>query len=80
MSRSPPAALMARAMPKSATTACPLVQQDVLRLDVAMNDALAVGVAQRIRDLPCDAQCVIQRELLLAGDPVAQRLAPRRRA
>src|SRR4030095_2259233 len=50
-------------------------QQDILRLDVAMNDALVVGVAQRIRDLSREAQCVIQRELLLPGDPVAQRLA-----
>src|SRR2546426_8400991 len=34
----------------------PLVQQDVLRLDVTMDQALAVGVVQGARDLGRDAQ------------------------
>ena len=41
----------ASAMPKSATSAWPLVQQDVLRLDVAMDDAVPVRVVERVGDL-----------------------------
>ena len=51
VSRSSPAAVTARAMPKSATTACVAIQQDVLRLDVAMDDAVRVRVAQRAQHL-----------------------------
>ncbi len=43
------------AMPKSATTAVPL-EQHVLRLDVAVDDAVLVGINERLRHVPEDAQ------------------------
>ena len=52
-----------------------LVQQDVLRLDVAVDHALGVGVMQRGGDLPDEAERLIDRELPLAGEPLAQRVA-----
>ena len=51
VSVSPPATLTARAMPKSATSARPLGEEDVLGLDVAMDDALRVRERQRLGDL-----------------------------
>jgi hypothetical protein len=51
------------------------VQQDVLRLDVAVDHAVAVGVVERARDLGGDPHRIADRELLLAHEPVAQRLA-----
>ena len=52
-----------------------VVQQDVLRLDVALHDPPAVRVVERAGDLGGDAHRVGNRELLLAVQPVAQRLA-----
>jgi hypothetical protein len=52
-----------------------LVQQDVLRLDVAVDDVMAMGVAQGVSDLAGDGQCIVERELSLAGKPSTQRLA-----
>jgi imidazolonepropionase-like amidohydrolase len=52
-----------------------LRQQDVLGLDVPMDDPFAVGVVQRVRRLPCDAERVGHRERTLAHDPVGERLA-----
>ena len=52
----------------------PSLEQDVLGLDVAVNHAVAVGVVERPGDLAGDAHRVVHRELLLAGDPVAERL------
>ncbi len=51
------------------------LQQDVLRLDVAVNDAVAVGVAQRVGYLTGDLQRVVDGELFLAVQPIAQRFA-----
>ena len=65
----------ARAMPKSATSAWPSEQQDVLRLDVAVDDAVVVRVVERAGDLARDAQRVGHRQLPLAVEPVAQGLA-----
>ena len=52
-----------------------LVQQDVLRLDVAVDHALQVRVMERGGDLPDDADRLVDRELPLAGEPLPQRLA-----
>ncbi len=52
-----------------------VVQQDVLGLDVAVDDAVPVGVVERVGDLARDPDGVGDRELLLAAQPVAQRLA-----
>ena len=51
------------------------LQQDVLRLDVAMHDAERVRGAQRVGDLAGDAHRVVDRQLPLALEPRAQRLA-----
>jgi len=51
------------------------VQQDVLRLDVPVDHPLAVGVVQRLRHLGRDPDGVADRQLLLAGEPVPERLA-----
>ena len=52
-----------------------LVQQDVLRLDVAVHHALPVRVVERARHLPRDGERLVQPELLLAIQLVPQRLA-----
>ena len=52
-----------------------VLEQDVLRLDVAMDDALAVGVVERGGDLPREPERLVHRELPLAGQPGAQRFA-----
>ena len=50
-----------------------VVQQDVLRLDVAVDDAVAVGVVERVGHFGGDADRVVHRQLLLAAEPVADR-------
>ena len=69
------AACRARAMPKSATTAWPAGQHDVLRLDVAMDDAVLVGVLQGAADFAGDLERGVERELLLPREPLPERLA-----
>ena len=51
------------------------LEQDVLRLDVAVDDAPAVRVAQRVGHLAGDPKRVVHRELLFAGQPVAEGLS-----
>ena len=51
-----------------------VVQQDVLRLDVPVHHAVAVGVVERRGDLGGDPHRVGHGELLLPVHPVAQRL------
>ncbi|CAN5836379.1 hypothetical protein BH24GEM1_BH24GEM1_30080 [soil metagenome] len=51
------------------------MQQDVLGLDVAVHHVVPVGVVQRRGHLPGDPQGIGHGELLLPGEPVAQRLA-----
>jgi hypothetical protein len=69
------AALMAFAMPKSATSGVAALEQDVLRLDVAVNDAVGVRVAQGVGDFAGDLECVIDGELLSRGRGGAEGLA-----
>ena len=49
------------------------VKQDVLRLDVPMDHILGVRVVEGRGDLPGDAEGLVDRELLLTFEPVAQR-------
>jgi hypothetical protein len=51
------------------------VQQDVARLDVAVDDVVAVGVVQRVGRLPRDADRLVHAELALAVELVPERLA-----
>ena len=51
------------------------MEQDVLGLDVAVDHAVLVGVLQRVGHLAGDAHRVLDGQLLLARQPVAQRLA-----
>src|SRR5207249_2248159 len=53
----------------------PAAQEDVLRLDVAVDDVMAVGIAQGVCDLASDRERIIERELSLAEKPSTQRLA-----
>ena len=56
------------------------LQQDVLRLDVAMDHATGVGVAERVGDFAGDEQGIVDRQLPFARQPGAQRLADRQTA
>ena len=69
-----PALVAASAIPKSATSALPVVQQDVLRLDVSVDDAVTVRVVERPGHLASDPDGVGHRKLLLAMETVAERL------
>ena len=53
----------------------PVCEQDVLRLDVAMDDALRVRVVQGLGRPRARSERVVERELLLALEPLPQRLA-----
>ena len=55
-----------------------LGEQDVLRLDVAVHDAVAVRVVERVGHLARDAERLVDRQLPLAVEPVAERSRPRR--
>src|SRR5207248_4529070 len=49
--------------------------EDVLGFDVAMHEPASMRVAQRFGHLCGDTQRVFERKLLLAREPIAQRLA-----
>ncbi len=51
------------------------MQHHVLGLDVAVDHALPVGVVECGRHVPGDLEGVLDRELLLPGQSLAQRLA-----
>ena len=53
----------------------PRGEENVLRLDVAVDHSLLVGIVQRFRDLPSDPERLLQRELTLALEPLPQGLA-----
>src|SRR5204862_487048 len=53
-----------------------LLEEDVLRLNVAVDYAQAVGVPQCVGDGPNDPKRPIDRQRALSVQPVAQRLAP----
>ena len=52
-----------------------VLQQDVLGLDVAVHDPLPMGVVERGGHFLRQAECIVDRQLLLAGEAIAQRLA-----
>ncbi len=52
-----------------------VVEQDILRLDVAMDHAMAVGIVECARHLRCNPDGIGDGELGLAGEPVAQALS-----
>src|SRR5205807_765204 len=53
----------------------PRLQLHVLRLDVAMHDAVRVRVGGRVGHLPCGPERVVDRQLSLPRQPVPQRVA-----
>jgi hypothetical protein len=53
----------------------PFLQQDVFRLDVAVDDALAMSVVEGGGDFTGETDRVLNGELLLAGQAVAEGLA-----
>ena len=57
-----------------------VLQQDVLRLDVAVDDALPVGVVERAGDLADDARCVLERQRPFARQALRAATRPRRTA
>ncbi len=62
-------------MPKSTTIGAAVVQQNVLGLDVAMDDAVPMRVVERVGHLARDAHRLVDAELRLAVELLAKRLA-----
>jgi hypothetical protein len=60
----------------SVITMCFPCREDVLGLDVAVDHPVLVRVLDRSSDLLRDRQGLLDAELLVAGQPVPQRLAP----
>src|SRR6185295_6435692 len=50
-------------------------EQDILRLDVSVNDALPVGVPEGVRHLPGEVQCAVHAQLNLPPQAIPERLA-----
>jgi hypothetical protein len=61
--------------PKVSHQGVTLAHENILGLDVPMNDAVAMSVAQRISDFPGDLQSTLNKQLLLAIQPFAQRFS-----
>ena len=73
--RSPPAALTASAMPKSATSACPSCSRMFSGLMSRWTTPCSMRVVERARDFARDPYGVVDGELRLALEPRAQRFA-----
>ena len=52
-----------------------IVQEDILGLDVAMDNVVAMRVVERAPNLTRDAHRVVDRQLRLPGQPFPERLA-----
>ena len=78
--REPPACCTAERDAEVGDQGLAVLQQDVLGLDVAVDDAALVGEVEGGGDFLRQADGVLDRELLLAGEAAAERLARRRRA
>ena len=63
-------------MPKSATSAWPSAEQDVLGLDVAVDHAVAVGVVQRVGHLAGDPHARPRPASCLSRPSRSRRLSP----
>ena len=53
----------------------PLVEEDVLRLDVAVDDALRVRVVERAGNFPRDGKNIVDAQRTLSGKHIAKRSA-----
>jgi hypothetical protein len=73
VSRSPPAALDRLGDAEVGHHRLVAFQQNVLRLDVAVDDPVAVGITQGGGHVTGDSKPVSQGELLFPGEPVPQR-------
>jgi len=74
--RLPPSVrLAANAIPKSATLSAVFVEENVLRLDVAVDDPVAVSVVQSVAHFAGDPDRLGDRELLDPFEPVAEGLS-----
>jgi hypothetical protein len=51
------------------------LKEDVLRLDVAVDDVVRVGIGQRVGDFPGQPDRLLDRERLIPRHPLPQRLA-----
>ena len=70
----------ARAIPKSATIACLFGEQDVLRLDVAVDDPVPMRVVQRVGDFASDPKGIVDAEAAARDRAGAGATRPRRTA
>jgi len=73
--RAPPALETASAIPEVRDDRLPGLNENVLGLEVAVNDAARVRVVERVGDSDRDAHRLVDRELLLTLEPMPQALA-----
>ena len=80
VSFSPPASCTSARDAEVGHHGVPALEEDVLRLDVAVHDALPMRIRQRVGHLAGDGDRLLDGQLRLAVDPGAQRLALARTA